>query len=109
MKPLIILKGKTRKLSDEKWDGARYDCSASGWMNSKVFNWFKEVFIPEANANRPEGYDGPLFLILDGHTSHTNIDMIVTARHVEVICLPSYSSHILQLLDIGIFGPLKKF
>jgi hypothetical protein len=112
MKPLIIFKGKTRKLSNEKWDGAHYDCSASGWMNSEISNsWFKEIFILEANANRPVGYDGPLFLILDGHTSHTNIELIVTARHnnVEVICLPSHSSHILQPLDISIFGPLKKF
>jgi 4-hydroxybenzoate polyprenyltransferase len=112
MKPLIIFKGKKRKFTDEKWDGACYDSSASGWMNTEIFNsWFKGVFIPEANSHRPEGYDGPIFLILDGHTSHTNIDLIIAARlnNIELICLPSHSSHILQPLDISIFGPLKKF
>jgi hypothetical protein len=112
MKPLIIFKGKKRKLSDEKWDGAHYNCSVSGWMNSEIFNsWFNEFFIPEANANRPDGYDGPIFLILDGHTSHTNIDLIATAHqnNVVLLCLPSHSSHILQPLDINIFGSLKKF
>jgi hypothetical protein len=112
MKPLIIYQGKRQDPEKEIWKGAHYNHSKSGWMNSDVFlDWFINVFIPGANEYRPDGYNGPIFLILDGHISHTTFDVIKTAKdnNVVMIRLPSHSTHILQPLDLCVFGPLKKF
>jgi len=49
---------------------------------------------------------------MDGHYSHTgNLEIITLARenHVDIIYLPPYSSHKMQLLDKAFMGPLKKF
>ena len=50
-------------------------------------------------------------LIMDGHDSHTNsIQFIEYCMRNGIIayCLPLHSAHILQPLDVGLFGPLKR-
>ena len=49
-------------------------------------------------------------LILDGHDSHVNIkfDEYCKDHHIITLCLPAHSSHLLQPLDVGCFGPLKR-
>jgi len=44
-------------------------------------------------------------LLIDGHSSHIDIDR---DNKVLLYCLPLYSLHITQLLDVGLYGPLKK-
>jgi hypothetical protein len=108
--PFVIYKSKSVKPEWTSWEGARYSCSDSGWMKAKNFVfWLDEVFCPYARDCAPEDYNGPLFLILDGHTSHLSIDAIKTARgnNVVLIRLPSHSTHILQVLDVSFFGPAK--
>ena len=39
-------------------------------------------------------------LIVDGHVSHVSTEFIQ-------FCLPAHSTHLLQPLDIGVFGPLQ--
>jgi len=48
-------------------------------------------------------------LILDGHGSHVQLDFLweYGQANVELLFLPPHSSHILQLLDLGTFAPLK--
>ena len=52
---------------------------------------------------------GPVILFMDGHTSHINLELITLARDRGVIlfCLPSHTTHALQPLDVGVYGPLK--
>ena len=52
----------------------------------------------------------PLFVLYDGHSSHVGLDLIETAQadNVHLFVLPPHSSHILQPLDVSIFGPFKK-
>jgi hypothetical protein len=48
-------------------------------------------------------------LILDGHATHThgpNIELC-RANNIDVCFLPPHTSHILQPLDIGVFGSYK--
>ena len=81
-------------------------------MNSEIFSdWFVNVFLPEANKCKPSKYNGPIFLILDGHVSHTTFDVIKTAKdnNVVMIRLPSHATHLLQPLDLCVFGPLKTY
>jgi hypothetical protein len=49
-------------------------------------------------------------LILDGHGSHLTpqFDQICTENDVIPICMPAYSSHLLQPLDVGCFSLLKR-
>jgi hypothetical protein len=47
---------------------------------------------------------------MDGHTSHINVAVSEFCRDHEIILysFPVHASHILQPLDVTVFGPLKK-
>jgi hypothetical protein len=49
-------------------------------------------------------------LILDGYESHSSTEFKEYCKENKIVCLcmPPYSSHLLQLLDVGCFSPLKK-
>ena len=51
----------------------------------------------------------PLLLILDGHSSHYQLETIKFAKSNEIIlfCLPPHTAHVSQPLDTCVFGPLK--
>lgn len=56
------------------------------------------------------GEDYYHLLFLDGHSSYITREAIRFCEKNKIIllCLPSYSTHILQPLDVGIFGPLAQ-
>jgi len=47
---------------------------------------------------------------MDGHDSHNTIkfDAYCRDRSIITLCMPPHASHLLQPLDVGVFGPLKK-
>jgi hypothetical protein len=49
-------------------------------------------------------------LVLDGHESHHLVEFEEYCKEHNIItlCMPPYSSHLLQPLDVGCFSPLKK-
>ena len=49
-------------------------------------------------------------LILDGHKSHVSLEVVEKARRkgLDMITLPSHTSHGLQPLDVSYFGPVKQ-
>jgi hypothetical protein len=49
-------------------------------------------------------------LILDGHESHDLLDFKLYCKENKIvtICIPVYLLHLLQLLDVGCFSPIKK-
>ena len=49
-------------------------------------------------------------LILDGHSSHQTPEFEAFCKENAIICLcmPPHTSHLLQPLDVGVFGPLKR-
>ena len=51
-----------------------------------------------------------ILLIFDGHGSHITDKMIELAikNNIELFCLPPHTTHKLQPLDVGVFGPLQK-
>ena len=53
---------------------------------------------------------GHVILFVDGHHSHISIKLVQLARekNVELICLPPHTTHILQPLDVGVYGPFKQ-
>ena len=51
-----------------------------------------------------------ILLIYDGHQSHKTIELREAALEygIELYCLPPHTSHRLQPLDVGVFGPLQR-
>jgi hypothetical protein len=49
-------------------------------------------------------------LILDGHGSHMTLEFENYCKENKILtlCMPAHTSHLLQPLDVGCFGPLKK-
>ena len=50
-------------------------------------------------------------LLLDGHASHTRPAFISRCYELKIIpfCLPPHSTHLLQPLDVCVFGPYKHY
>ncbi|KFY29173.1 hypothetical protein V491_00149, partial [Pseudogymnoascus sp. VKM F-3775] len=87
----------------------RFSTSNSGWTsNSHGFEWLRMVFEPES---RVKSRDKPRLLIMDGHASHITANMIAFCmeNNIDLLILPPHCSHLLQPLDVGVFGPMKKY
>ena len=83
--------------------------SENGWTSDSLCEqWFEKSFIPQAKARNTSGK--PILLIFDGHRSHITNNMIELAvkNKIELFCLPPHTTHKLQPLDVGVFGPLQR-
>ncbi len=81
-------------------DDAVYAKSESGWVDSELFlAWMKKVFLVYAVSQRP------VLLLVDGHASHVNLELIDIARdnNIILLCLPPHTTHLLQPLDVSVF------
>ena len=79
----------------------------NGWTNNETgFEWLKHF--DQHTAKRSKGVYR--LLILDGHESHHSADfeMYCEENNIITLCMPPHSSHLLQPLDVGCFGVLKK-
>lgn len=83
--------------------------SPNGWTDDFLcLKWFEKSFIPQASKRNMSGK--PIFLIYDGHGSHNTAELIRIARKNNCIlfCLPPHTTHKLQPLDVGVFGPFQR-
>jgi hypothetical protein len=81
--------------------------SQNGWTNNQLgLDWLKH-FDRSTTKRSNSRYR---LLILDGHESHHSADVekYCKANKIITLCMPAHASHLLQPLDIGCFGPLKK-
>ena len=67
-------------------------------------DWFEKLFLPEVRR-----IPGTKVLIGDNLASHisTNVIELCRLNDVEFVCLPPNSTHVLQPLDVAVYGPLK--
>lgn len=75
----------------------------TGWMNTDLFIDVMKHFIKCSGSSQAN----PSILIYDNHESHISIHCIELAKE-NGVRLP-HSTHKLQPLDVGIFGPFQKF
>jgi hypothetical protein len=86
---------------------ARYNVSKSGWFDSDlIVLWIKSVVIPYTKI-LPN--DIPRVLIGDNLPSHISHEALCLCleNNIRMTFLPSNATHLLQPLDVGIFGSLK--
>jgi hypothetical protein len=81
--------------------------SANGWTtNERGLEWIRHF----NQHTKPRTTGKYRLLVLDGHESHHSTDFELYCKDHDIItlCMPPHSSHILQPLDVGCFGPLKR-
>ena len=110
--PYFVFKGKrfNPDLIKGASPGTNYTMTESGWSNAEVFETFlKDHFIPYARPSSSENQ--PILIIYDGHASHKSPHIINWAKQHNLVLfvLPAHTSHILQPLDVSVFGPFKNF
>ena len=82
--------------------------SENSWTDDFLCTqWFQDSFIPQAKAKNTSG--APILLIYDGHGSHTTDEMrkLAEEHNIELFCLLPHTTHHMQPLDVGVFGPLQ--
>jgi hypothetical protein len=81
--------------------------SNSSWTSDILgLEWLEHCFIPKTRRN-----DGKrILLLIDGYSSHLTSKFIARCMEasIDLTSLLLHTSHQLQPLDIGIFGPLKR-
>lgn len=83
--------------------------SETGWTDDFLCKqWLQKSFIPQATERNTSRK--PILLIYDGHGSHDTLDVITLSweHNVLLYCLPPHTTHMLQPLDVGVFGPFQR-
>ena len=79
----------------------------NGWTTNAIgLDWIKyfDFYIVPRTKGKYR------LLILDGHESYhsTEFELYCQQNNIITLCMPLHSSYLLQPLDIGYFGPLKR-
>lgn len=79
--------------------------SDSGFINTNLFMEYLHHFKDNVQPTKEK----PVLLILDNHSSHLSLAAVNYCRDngIHLLTLPPHSSHKMQPLDRGFFGPLK--
>ena len=115
LNPFVINKGaghylgwyKNLTSAEHKY---QFSYSPKGWTDDILgMEWLEKIFEPESRAICGNGV--PRLLVFDGHGSHITYNFIQYCLNHDIIllCLPSHSTHLLQPLDVGLFGPYQHF
>jgi len=104
--PLYIFKGK--KPVDDYMEhadpNATFRMQECGYLDSGIFVEYIKWLMKILPAKRPQ------LLLLDGYYSHEVMEALQLAAQDKIflLCFPSHSTHLLQPLDVGVFGELKR-
>ncbi len=113
LEPLVIFEGKNVQQQWfpselQKYQNWHFQASSRGWTSNEIaLNWLKNIFLPQT---KPEG-DERRLLVVNGHGSHCTTEFFEECyfNNILLLFLPCHSSHVLQPLDVAVFGPVKKF
>ncbi|KAJ4427599.1 hypothetical protein ANN_25247 [Periplaneta americana] len=81
------------------------EAQSNGWMTSQLFLKWMQHFAHYANPS----VQNPVLLILDGHISHKDLEVITYARNqnIHMLSTPPHTTHKLQPLDRVFMKPFK--
>ena len=86
--------------------GAGYTTSRNGWMDTQQFENYIGWLDGELNTAKIQK---PAVVFMDGYSSHLSLYSMQKAKEKQIILvklLPN-STHLLQALDVSVFGPAK--
>ncbi|KXX82291.1 Pogo transposable element with ZNF domain [Madurella mycetomatis] len=108
--PFIIFEGQRIQhawIPDKVDKDIVIQVSPNGWADYNIaLNWLQHF----DRYTAPRALSKYRLLILDGHASHVSPQFVeyCVSHDIVPLCLPPHSTHELQPLDVGIFGPLAK-
>ena len=81
----------------------------NAWITAFLFSIWISRFISILSDRYGILQENRHLLLLDGHGSHVTLEVVQKAksRGLDIITLPSHTSHKLQPLDVSIFKPFK--
>ena len=81
----------------------------NAWMTAFLFSTWISHFISILSDRYGISQENRHLLLLDRHGSHVTLEVVQKAksRGLDIITLPSHTSHRLQPLDVSIFKPFK--
>ena len=79
-------------------------------MDSHLFSLWMDHFLNSMSKRGDFSLSQRHVMILDEHKSHITLEVLhkARARGLDMISLPSHTSHALQPLDMACFAPFKK-
>lgn len=107
--PFVIFAGKVLISSwyhDEPRDWI-LETSPNGWTSNELaIAWLKHFNV----HTKARSVGSHRLLIVDGHGSHQLFEFhkMCKEEKIVILCVPSYSSHLLQLLAVMCFSMLKR-
>ena len=89
--------------------GAIMGVQHNAWMTKFLFKSWIAHFLRNLNKGHGVSQQNMHLLIVDGHTSHVTIEVTKTCMNngIDIVTLPSHTSHALQSLDRTCFAPFK--
>jgi len=108
--PMFIVKGKASVNAETvaksglpgSWMIA---VTESAWIDGPTFNRWLRAFVRHLTPA-----DKPTLVVMDNHSTHVDPVTLKWAaeQDVDLLFLPAHTSHVLQPLDVGVFGPFKR-
>jgi hypothetical protein len=111
--PCFAFKGNENKLDprvvQQIPDNCRYVQQAKGYFIKTHFRLVLEHLF--TFSSQFGSSDRHILFVIDGAKSHVDLSALEYAiqNNIHIVCLPSNTSHVLQVADLGLFGPFKSF
>jgi len=112
---IFPLKNLPTNLDQMVKDGRIYvSGQKSGWIDQvNFFEWCKLLvkWVQDRRHNLGLAVDAPFLMFLDSHSSRESSECLqyLKDNHIIAVTYPSHCSHLLQPLDVNIFGPFKNY
>lgn len=91
--------------------GATMAMQHRAWMTSYLFSSWLSHFMASVRGRGGISHENRHLLILQGHNSHVTLDVVkdASAACLDLLTLPTHTSHALQPLDVVVFKPFKQY
>lgn len=89
--------------------GTKYASSPSGWFDMNLFEmWFFKILLPHIMETRKPG--ATTIVVGDNLASHFSPAVIKSCKEnaIYITPFPANATHLMQPLDVAVFGPMKK-
>ena len=109
--PPVYIYPRIRNPADYLSDGSPTGSIAlgnkSGWMTAELFPDVLKHIVTYTNCSS----EHKILLLVDNHESHLSVEAIrfCKANGIVLLSFPPHTTHRMQPLDVGIYGPFKTY